>query len=202
MAVALDIRLLAVVGAMTAAALLLFGLFPAWRGSRLTDASWLKEGAGSMGQASRHKWNAARVLPLVQVAMSVVLVMTAIVFTRNLVSIESTDPGFDRRNLVMFDVRPGKSGYSEERLPVFYLNLEVRAGRGARGFAGRAGEFQADEYRRLVDACGARWKSRSSIHPLSTVSPPPTCRSTHRASSPDDIVKARHRQPQQGRRDQ
>ncbi|MBL0161021.1 MAG: ABC transporter permease [Bryobacterales bacterium] len=123
-AVALDIRLLAVVGAMTAAALLLFGLFPAWRGSRLTDASWLKEGAGSMGQTSRHKWNAARVLPLVQVAMSVVLVMTGIVFTRNLVSIESTDPGFDRRNLVMFDVRPGKSGYSEEKLPVFYLNLE------------------------------------------------------------------------------
>ncbi|HAX44532.1 MAG TPA: ABC transporter permease [Bryobacteraceae bacterium] len=124
--VTLDIRLLAVAGITTGAALLLFGLFPAWRGTRLGAASWLKEGPGSIGHAARRKWNAGRLLLLAQVAMSVVLVMTAIVFTRNLKSIETTDPGFDRRNLVMFGIRPGTSGYTGEQLPPFYQTLERR----------------------------------------------------------------------------
>ena len=59
-----------------------------------------------------------------QMAMSVVLVMCAILFTRNLLAIETADPGFDRRNLVMFDLRPGTSGYEKGHLEHFYFNLE------------------------------------------------------------------------------
>jgi predicted permease len=51
-------------------------------------------------------------------AMSVVLVMCAVLFTRNLTAIESSDPGFDRRNLIMFDIRP------VGQLDRFYFNLE------------------------------------------------------------------------------
>jgi predicted permease len=57
-------------------------------------------------------------------AMSVVLVMCAVLFTRNLLAIESTDPGFDRRNMILFNLRPGTSGYSADQLETFYFNLE------------------------------------------------------------------------------
>ena len=65
-------------------------------------------------------------LVLIQMAMSVVLVLSAVVFTRNLIGIESADPGFDRRNLILFGIRPGTSGYDTSRLQQFYFNLSQR----------------------------------------------------------------------------
>jgi predicted permease len=123
-AVALDFRILAMAGAITAVALLVFGVFPAWRGSRTTHANWVRPGAGSAGFAPTSKWPAGRLLVIAQMAMSVVLVMTAVIFARNLLAIQSADPGFDRRNLVLFGIRPGTSGYDQSRLPQFYFNLE------------------------------------------------------------------------------
>ena len=121
----LDARILAMAAAITAVALVVFGLFPAWQGSRLRNAAWLKQGAGSVGPGPR-KWNTGRLFVMAQMAMSVVLVMTAVVFTRNLTAIESSDPGFDRRNLILFGTRPGTSGYDKARLPQFYFQLEQK----------------------------------------------------------------------------
>jgi predicted permease len=125
-AVMLDFRILAIAAAITMVALLLFGVFPAFQGSRMSNMTWGRPGAGGLGYAPGHKWSAGRVLVIAQVAMSVVLVMTAVIFTRNLLSIQSADPGFDRRNLVLFGIRPGTSGYDKARLPSFYFNLEQR----------------------------------------------------------------------------
>ncbi len=125
-AVVLDGRIFATAAMMTAAALVVFGLFPAWQGSRMPNAAWLKQGAGSIGEGPRRRWNAGRLFVMAQMALSVVLVMTAVVFTRNLTAIESSDPGFDRHNLVMFGTRPGTSGYNKAALPQFYLELERR----------------------------------------------------------------------------
>jgi predicted permease len=124
--VSLDYRILSLVAAITAAALAIFGVFPAWQGSRRLDASWLKQGGGSIGMAQRRKWTSGHALVVVQMAMSVVLVMAAVTFTRNLRAIQTADPGFDRRNLVMFGVRPGTSGYGQDRLRQFYFDLEQR----------------------------------------------------------------------------
>lgn len=125
-AVVLDGRMIAMVGTIAAAALLAFGLFPAWQASRRLDASSLKHGAGSIGALSRHEWNSGPWFVTFQMALSVILVMTAITFTRNLAAIQSTDPGFDRRNLILFNTRPGTSGYDQARLGPFYFNLEQR----------------------------------------------------------------------------
>jgi predicted permease len=125
-AVMLDFRILAIVGAITTVALLLFGVFPALHGSRMSKTTWVRPGAGGLGLAPGHKWNAGRLLVMAQMAMSVVLVMTAVIFTRNLLAIESADPGFDRRDLVLFGIRPGTSGYDKSRLPQFYFNVEQR----------------------------------------------------------------------------
>jgi predicted permease len=125
-AVMLDFRILAIVGTITTVALLMFGVFPALHGSKMSKATWVRPGAGGLGLAPGNKWNAGRLLVMAQMAMSVVLVMTAVMFTRNLLAIESTDPGFDRRNLVLFGIRPGTSGYDKSRLAQFYFNLEQR----------------------------------------------------------------------------
>jgi predicted permease len=123
-AVTLDFRILAMAGAITMVALLVFGVFPAWRGSRMAGGNWVRSGAGNVGFAPTRKWAAGRLLVIAQMAMSVVLVMTAVIFTRNLLAIQSADPGFDRRNLVLFGIRPGTSGYQKSRLAQFYFNLE------------------------------------------------------------------------------
>jgi predicted permease len=60
--VAFDLRILAIAGATTAVALLLFGLFPAWKASRLPSAPWLKQGSGSLGYGTGRKWNSGRLL--------------------------------------------------------------------------------------------------------------------------------------------
>ncbi len=121
--VALDWHIVVIVGLTSALALLFFGLFPAWRGSTLPGAAFLKEGSGSIGTAAGQKWTTGKALVLTQMAMSVVLVLSAVVFTRNLIGIESADPGFDRRNLILFGIRPGTSGYDPSRLEQFYFNL-------------------------------------------------------------------------------
>ena len=123
-AVAFDLRILALAGTTTALALLLFGLFPAWHASRLPSAPWLKQTSSTSGP--HRKWNTGSLLVVGQMAMSVALVMCAVIFTRNLLAIQSSDPGFDRRDLILFDIRPGTSGYDNSRLQHFYFNLEQR----------------------------------------------------------------------------
>ena len=125
-AVALDHRMLLLAGAVTAAALAIYAVFPAWQGSRRLDAAWLKQGGGSLGTAQGRRWTSGRMLVVAQVAMSVVLVMAAVIFTRNLRAIQAADPGFDRRNLVLFGIRPGTSGHEKEKLRQFYFDLERR----------------------------------------------------------------------------
>lgn len=124
--VPIDYRILSLVAAITAVALLIFGVFPAWQGTRRLDFSWLKLGGGSIGDGRRHRSNSGRTLVIAQMALSVVLVMAAVIFMRNLRAIETANPGFDRRNLVLFGVRPGTSGYDKARLPQFYFDLEQR----------------------------------------------------------------------------
>jgi putative ABC transport system permease protein len=122
--VTLDFRIFALAGATTMLALVVFGLFPAWWASRMPQAMWLRQGAGTVGYSPRHKRGSGRLLVMAQMGMSVVLVMIAVIFTRNLLALQSADPGFDRRNLILFGIRPGTSGYDESRLPQFYFNLE------------------------------------------------------------------------------
>jgi hypothetical protein len=91
-------------------------------------------------------------------AMSVVLVMATVIFTRNLRALQTADPGFDRRNPVIFGVRPGTSGYDPSRLPRFYFDLEQRLA-ATPGVAGAGLTWmRPDEHWRLVgtSATGGR----------------------------------------------
>jgi predicted permease len=99
---------------------LLFGLYPAWRTARVSTSPALKEGIA--------RWTPARMLVLAQVALGVLLVTAAVVFTTRLNGMVSQATGFERGHTVLFDIRPGEVGHKGERLRQFYLAVEERLG--------------------------------------------------------------------------
>jgi predicted permease len=119
-----DPRALLSAAAVTLLTALLFGLYPAWRTARVNAAPALKEGV----TMSRARLAPAKLLVLVQVALGVLLVTAAIVFTARLNEMVNRDTGFERGHVLMFDVRPGEIGYEGERLRRFYFELEERLG--------------------------------------------------------------------------
>ncbi len=123
----LDLRVLAATMLVTGAALLLFAVLPALQASRLAQVTWGRTGMSGLGTVTRSgKWNAGHILVAGQMAMAVLLVLSAVIFVRNFLALQNEDPGFDRRNLVVFGIRPGTSGYAKDKLAPFYLNLERR----------------------------------------------------------------------------
>lgn len=112
----------------------LFGLYPARRASRVDASPALKEGSGSGGTVSRARWLPAKTLVAAQVSLGVLLVTSAILYTGHLSDLVNRDTGFDRDNILLFDVRPGELGYKKDKLKHFYLELEDRL-RGLPGVA-------------------------------------------------------------------
>ena len=101
--VAPDARVLWFTLAATFLTGLLFGLGPALRGSRLDLATALKgAGGGVAGDAARQRLNQA--LVVAQVALSMVLLIGAGLFVRTLQKLKATDAGFNRENVIVFNL--------------------------------------------------------------------------------------------------
>ncbi len=122
----IDVRMILATLAVTAFTAMAFGLYPAWHATRVDAAPALKEGSGSVGGV-KHTWVApGKILVLAQVALGVLLVAAGVAFNAHLRQIVTRDTGFERTRLLMFDLRPGESGYQEARLSQFYVQLEER----------------------------------------------------------------------------
>lgn len=119
-----DPRALAGTGVVTLAAAMVFGLYPAWRTARAGVAPALKEGI----TLSRARWTPARMLVMAQMALGVLLVTAAIVFTTRLNELAGKDAGFERQHVLLFDLRPGEVGYKGDRLQQFWAAAEERLG--------------------------------------------------------------------------
>ena len=88
---------------------LLFGLAPAWQATRTDINAGMKEGARAT--ANRHRGFVGKSLVVFQVAISLLLVVCAGLFTRTLVNLWSVNPGFNPRHLLLFDIAPPRSRY-------------------------------------------------------------------------------------------
>lgn len=122
----IDGRMIVATIAVTAFTAVAFGLYPAWRAAHMDAAPALKEASGGVGRVS-HGWLApGKVLVLAQVALGVLLVTAGAAFTTHLRQIMGRDTGFERTRLLLFDLRPGESGYEGARLRQFYIQLEQR----------------------------------------------------------------------------
>jgi len=101
---------------------MLFGLVPALQATRPSLIPALKGEAPAGGSRSRM----SRPLVVAQVALSLVLLICAGLFVRNLREAVTLDKGFNSDNLLLAAVDPGMNGYNHSRSEDFYHRLLTR----------------------------------------------------------------------------
>ncbi len=125
----LDVRVLGLTLLVSFVAVLLFGLVPALRASRVELASSMRAGAsavtGSALDARGRRAPLGKLLVAAQVALSVTLLVGAVMLVRSLRNVQSTDVGLDRDHLLTVDVDINARGYSGARLST--LTGEMRS---------------------------------------------------------------------------
>jgi predicted permease len=100
-----------------------FGLAPAIQSTKQNLTSALR----SNRSGSRVSWPHLRNLLVIgQVAVSLVLLIGAGLLTRGLQRAQSTDLGFDQKNLVVLSMDLTTQGYDETRASAFHLQLSER----------------------------------------------------------------------------
>jgi predicted permease len=125
--VALDGSVLAFTALVTVVTGLVFGLAPAVRLMYVRPRAILRDGGrGSSGGKTRERVRSGFVVA--QLALSVLLVISAGLLVRNLVAVLQTDPGFERTNLVTAELTLNTAPYpTYDEVRALYVQLADRA---------------------------------------------------------------------------
>ena len=102
-----------------------FGLAPALEAARERAGAALKDQASSLPSSTRQA-RLRQIFIVAQVALSLVLLVGAGLFTRSLYRLMTQDPGFHTENLLRFSLQPGLNGYDRARGLAFYSELQQR----------------------------------------------------------------------------
>jgi predicted permease len=113
MPVGFDWRVFGFASAVTLLTAIFFGLAPAWRSTNSEISAALKEGARTATR--KHKAWSGKAIVGFQVALSTLLVISAVFFLRTLVNLNSVDPGFHTQNLLLFDISAPKTRYPDRK---------------------------------------------------------------------------------------
>ena len=111
-------RVFAFTAAVAVAACLAFGLIPAIRATRGSLQSTMKAGSRGMSD-SRERFGLRRALVVLQVALSLVLVIVALLFVRTLRNLTHMDPGFRQDGVLVASLDYRKSGLAPEAMAGF-----------------------------------------------------------------------------------
>ena len=122
-----DPRVILVTLAVSIATAVIFGILPALRSSSVAPVTVLKEEAGSVS-GGLHRSRLASALVVAQIALSLLLLVCAGLFTRSLEKAQRADPGFDPDHVLLesFELRP--SGYSRLQGIAFDRQLLAKIG--------------------------------------------------------------------------
>jgi len=101
---------------------LLFGLAPALQATNPSLIPALK-GEAPAGQS---RSRASKGLVVAQMALSIVLLVSAGLFLRDLQNVTTVDKGFVAENLLIADLAPGLQGYTRARSEEFYRRLREK----------------------------------------------------------------------------
>jgi predicted permease len=118
----MDWRVLAFSAGVCLISTLLFGLIPAIQSSAVDLAGALKTESGSVFGA-RKKARVRSTLVLVQVSLSFILLVAAVLLIQSLRRISSADPGFSTRNVLTTSVDLVAAGYDAQRARSFQDDL-------------------------------------------------------------------------------
>ncbi len=132
---------------------LLFGIMPAWRGTRVDPQSAMKAGARGVMEGS--KLGVGKVLVMVQVALSMVLVAGAGLMLATFWKLDSLDAGFERDHVLLISVDLRNGDYPVERWSAVYRQMleKLRAVPGVRS--------ASVSY--VTPVCHCRWNSEVAI---------------------------------------
>jgi predicted permease len=123
----LDYRVLLFATAVSGVTAIGFGLAPALRASRVDPAETLNAyGRSILGarQGARLPWG--RLLVVGQLALTVLLLSVAALFTRTLQQLTRVEIGYDDQGVVVARIDPRAAGYTPERLPALHRAIVDR----------------------------------------------------------------------------
>jgi len=123
-----DAAVLGFTAALTLAAVVLFGLVPAFHATRLDLATSLRaQGRNLIGARARvGRFGAGKALVVAQISLSAVLLVGAGLLARSVQRILSADLGSDRNHLVLAHISAGRAGYESARMPLLLEELHDR----------------------------------------------------------------------------
>ncbi len=119
-----------VLGAAAALSLLtgvVFGLAPALQATRVDVLPALKEIRANWAP-SRMRISLGPALVVLQVAMSLLLLFAAGLFVRTLVNLQSVNVGFERENLLLFQLNARQAGHRGPEMVRFFADVRRRLG--------------------------------------------------------------------------
>jgi macrolide transport system ATP-binding/permease protein len=121
----LDLQVVIFALIMTGASILVFGLVPALQGSMSSVGAALKESAGQLTAPPRRA-RIRQALVVAQVALSLMLLVSAGLFLRTLQNAQALDPGFSTRTGLLASIDLLPAGYDTPRGRAFFRDLLAR----------------------------------------------------------------------------
>ena len=122
--VELNGRVLAFTLGVSAITGIVFGLVPAFRATRVDLARSLKEGGAAAGRRGRTA--VGRILVVGQIALSVLVITAAGLLVQSLRNLRTFDAGFERNNILLFNLDAADTSSTPERRAAFYTELATR----------------------------------------------------------------------------
>jgi putative ABC transport system permease protein len=118
----MDWRILSFTMGLAVLTTVLFGLAPAVRAARGEPATLLQSGSRGM-TGSRERFGLRRILVVSQVALSVVLLMNALLFARSLRNLTTLNTGFQQSGILVTSIDFGRLHIPEDRFVAY--NREI-----------------------------------------------------------------------------
>jgi len=150
---AIDARVLAFTAGVAILTGLLFGLAPAWRGTRVDPQSAMK--ANARGVIEGSKFGIGKALVIAQVALSLLLVIGAGLMLTTFFKLETINPGFERQHVLLIAVDLRNGHYPKERIGAVFQEMldHLRALPGVRSASNSA----------ITPISGWRWTQNLQI---------------------------------------
>jgi predicted permease len=124
-AAGLDLRVLLFALGASVFTGVLFGLAPAWRSSRPQLVNELKGGGGTTEPRGR-TWNLRGTLVVLQIALSLLVLVSAGLCVRSLRNLQQVDPGFEPSKVLLASFNLGLNNYQPSPTKDFYDHLLER----------------------------------------------------------------------------
>ncbi len=123
----IDLRVLAFAIGIAVATGIVFGLAPAWQGTRVDPHSAMKANARGVVE-SQARFGLGKMLVMAQVALSLVLLVGAGLMLKTFAKLATLDTGFDKNQVLLIRVDPRYASVPLDRRLPLYQELRQRLG--------------------------------------------------------------------------